>query len=422
MKKTLLILVSVFSCLLSCTALQEEEGSMSYIQAGLETLSTKVQISEEKTVWQYRDRIGIYFNDGLAEQWTYLGEDGAQSGMIGGITHHSLTEKKTALYPFSSTATFRQGVISTSINGNPVLVASSSNDMLRFSYVCSCIAVCIKGSGTLEGIGLKSLGGEAIAGDIEIDTSEWPMMASIASDEAESIFFDTDLSLSCEKGSFVYFYLPSVCLKSGFSIDCHFSDDVHRSFSFPERVELALGKVLVFNIDASRFEEDIWDFDFRSSNILRLPTSYKSGIFNDETGYPNGKTFSTSDGKTLTFYTIDGQDDKGTTGVKYNLSGEGEPYNWVQFGRAGSYIRMPGRAGYTIAEVSLTPRLNTGSPYFSLTADGYSSISPKYYHMTPGEAFSVPMDGLKEGQPCFMMINTTMVSLYRIKIKYVKKI
>jgi len=417
MKRTVFILLCLFPLLASCSDKMGSD-SMSLIQISSETLSTKVEILEDTTVWNYKDRVGIFFENGTPEQWTYLGEDKAVSGNIGGITNHSLSEKKMGLFPYSNKARLDGNAVLTSINGNPVLVSVSNDDKLCFKYACSCIALRIKGSGELKDIELKSLGGESISGDISIDLSGQNPVVSLVKGGSDSLSKDVDISLSSSEKE-VYFYLPPVCMASGFCVDCCFTDSLHRQYNFPSSLELIRGNAYIYDLRVECLEEDIWDFDFRYENALELPVLYSKGVFNSDTGYPEGKTFRTADGKELTFYTVDGKDDKGTLGVKYTTTSGTEPYNWMQMGRADSYIKIHGREGYSIRGVSLTPRGSAGAPYFSRTPDGYSSISAKYYAMTTGEEFYVPLSGLEDGESCYMMVNTTMVSLFRMQVKYV---
>jgi len=417
MKKYTAILTALLPLLVSCSEIMEKD-TMSTIPVRADELETKVQMIDWSTVWNHNDRLGVFFIDGAPEQWTYLGEDKSRTGSIGGITHHSLSQKKYALYPYSNKARLQNGTISTSIDGNPVLVASSENDGLCFSYACSCIALRILGSGTLTHLSLISKGGEQISGDISINISDASNKATLVKGVSDRIFRDVILPLS-EAESVVCFYLPPVSLSKGFSVDCTFQDSTRFSYEFPSELELSQGTAYIYDLRTECLEEDIWDFDFRYENTLGLPASYSQGIFNGDTGYPEGKTFSTADGKELTFYTIDGKDDKGTLGVKYNITSGTEPYNWMQMGRVNSYIKIHGREGYSIKGVFLTPRNGAGSPYFSLTPDGYSSISAKYYGMEAGEEFYVPLSGVEDGRPCYMMVSSSMVSLFGMKIKYV---
>lgn len=419
-KALLFIALLLFS--VSCNQKGGTEPAMSVIRISSEQPGTKVQIHEGSTVWNQKDRIGVYFSDGKPEQWTFLGDDLSMDGCIGGITHHSLTERKVALFPYSTDAVSESGIISVPIDGNPVLASISNNDELRFSYVCACIGLRLKGAADIDKMVLRSIGGEHITGILAVDTNASPITSMLKMGSSDNIVKEEKMHISAECESCIYFFMPAVNLAMGFSVDCHLAGGAFKTFDFPSRLALSQGDVYLYDIRMEQYVEDVWDYDFRYEDILGLPEHYSSGIFNEDTGYPLGKTFYTADNKELTFYTVDGKDEQTTVGVKYEQARDGEEFNWVQFGRVNSYVKMPGRKGYVIGGVYLTPRGKAGSPYFSLTPDGLSSISPKYYTFTGGVEFYVPLTGLKEGDPCYLMVNSSMVSLFRLQIKYLRKI
>lgn len=387
--------------------------------------ASKIQLLNDSTVWMHNDGIGVFFEDGKAEKWTYLGEDYSRKGTLGGYTTHSLSENKTAVYPYSEKMAMSGRVISTSSDGNPILYGASANDELRFRYALSCICLNVRGSGRLSKVILKSNAGEAVSGDILLDVSRMsPTVSFVGAHSADSIVRPVELDLSPEEGQSVLFFIPSAVLSRGFTARYVFDDGRDFSHDFAVPLELVQGKMFVFEDTIERFTQEIWDYDFRYENILGLETSYPRGIYNADTGFPEGKTFRTSEGREMTFYTIDRDADGGTLGVKYNTAApdSGEPFGWVQIGRAYSFIKLPAREGFRISAAVLNVRANAGSPFFSSTPDGFSSISPRFYHMDSGEDFTVCFPGLREGRPCYLMVYSKMSSFYRIQIIYEKKI
>lgn len=409
----------------ACT--KTSQDVLSSIPVFLDTESTKAEILDYGAVWKTGDKVGLFFGDGVAEKWEYKGSDNAVSGAIYGRSIHSGSDRKCAVYPYREDLSVSGDVVCTvlpSLQGGRgtemILAALPSQGALAFRYACGFVCLHFEKGSSYVSAKLYGRRNEILAGPVSLDLGgDTPFVRLCPEADEESIEVRNDSGL----GDDVWFCLPPVSLQDGFDVALQSVSGSLETLHFPGFVGISCGKVVERSAAQSReVLTKTVTLDFRNANNAvnePLPTSYSKGVFNADTGYPSGRTFSTPDGLGITFYTVDGDADGGTLGVRWYARDDDHPEGGrVQMGRAGSYIGLPGIEGMRISSVALLMCGTSGAPYISATPDGLSALTPKMYSLVSGEECVFELPGTETGRGCYLMIHHKMMSFYRMKITY----
>lgn len=425
MRGRLISILFVTMALAACT--KTSQDVLSSILVFVDTESTKAEILDYGAVWKTGDKVGLFFGDGVAEKWEYKGSDNAVSGAIYGRSIHSGSDRKCAVYPYREDLSVSGDVVCTVLpslqegRGSEMLLAAlPSQGALVFRYACGFVCLHLDKGSVYKSAVLHGRGDEVLAGPVAVDLSgKNPNVKPASSAVCTTVEVHSAAGLPDD----VWFCLPPLALQDGFNIRLETAEGKSKDLQFAGFTEISCGKV--FECSASESKDvrtRTVDLDFRAGNTVfteSLPTSYSKGIFNADTGHPSGKTFSTSDGFGVTFYTVDGDADGGTLGVRWYARDDDHPEGGrIQMGRAGSYIGLPGIEGLRVCSVSLLMCGTSGAPYISATADGLSALTPKMYSLVSGEECVFELPGTEPGKGCYLMIHYKMLSFYRMKIIY----
>ena len=192
MKTTRIILASALAgALLACNPLTIEiKPAKGAFTAQSDGYSTKTSLSGASILWSSGDAIKVFDGTG-SEEYTLESGAGEASAVFTGDEIEA--ETYYAVYPYSADASLSAGVITATVpatqygvvnsfdNDINLAVACSNNHTLQFKNVCGYLRFQIIESDITEII-IKSNGGEALAGDVDItfDGDGLPVVGSVA--------------------------------------------------------------------------------------------------------------------------------------------------------------------------------------------------------------------------------------------------
>ena len=186
------ILTAAVLALSACMKPQHAEESLctdnSTLMVNMGSADTKAYIDGDKTLLHSEDLFSVFFRSTLNEKWVYTGEDGTTSGYLTVCDAQNRTsgsDRITALYPWSETASISDGGITTTLpqeqfyaegsfgRGAAVLAAqvSAVHETLNFRYASGFVRLRLTGKAEIKDIVLSSTGGEALCGACRIDMS-----------------------------------------------------------------------------------------------------------------------------------------------------------------------------------------------------------------------------------------------------------
>ena len=183
----------------SCLSIQHEDvcADNNSLRITVEEAETRVYIDGDRTLLHSEDPFSVFYNSPVNEQWVYVGANGTTDGMLshkGDINHEDEPESVYAVYPWCSSASLSEGVVSTVLaqtqfyaeesfgEGAAILAAASDSRVLHFRYATGFVKLTLTGEAQVSDIVLSSIAGEPIAGECTIDLNgNRPVLTAVGS-------------------------------------------------------------------------------------------------------------------------------------------------------------------------------------------------------------------------------------------------
>lgn len=425
MRKGLISVLFAVAAFVGCTKTVQDDFSS--IAVSIASDASRVEIRNFSAVWRSGDAVGLFFGDGTAEKWEFRGADGSVSGSVCAHSVHGGGDRKCAVYPYSADMSVSGDVVSTVLparqdgRGSEMpLAAMPSDGALAFRYACGFVLLHLEDGSSYVSASLRGRSDETLAGPVVLDLGGDEPLMRLAQGASEKIIeVRSDAGLPDD----VWFCLPPLAMRDGFDVTLETAGGKRSVLHFAGYVAVGCGRAVErSDVESKEVLTSVVDIDFRGGNTAftePMPTVFSKGIFNADTGYASGKTFYTKDNLGFTFYTVDGDADGGTLGVRWYAVDADHPLGGrIQMGRANSYIRIPGIGGMRIKAVELLMAGTSGAPYISATADGIAAISPKMYSLSIGEPCMFELPSTEIGKEYYLIIHYKMMSIHRMKITY----
>lgn len=428
--KRVFYIISVLLLVAACN----KEGSPAQV---VETLSvsspdaTRVHLVDGvNAVWNAGDKVSVFYNGGDNECWNYTGNDGAFKGTISheGNTWRVGNGRFTALYPYDSSASISGEVISTTVPAvqqwDPLsyswalLVSSTDDASLQFSYACSFVRLSLSGLGTIKSITLKGGNNEPLAGPATLDISGSSIQSAYGSGTTKEITVknadgsilttlgdvESDFWIGLLPGTFSKGLVLTATLESGNSEDINVSGPA----------VLKAGEV--FCVHARMFGTETITIDFvnRASSFSPLLPSTGNLSTSDGT-----HTYDSGNGTyTLTFH----------PGYDANWYGYGF-YDHTDFGRSlllgrkGGWIKLPVLTGYALLEAEYTSGSLSGHPFLSDNpSDPFNHMLSNQIGDTTGNTnYNMMLDNPVKNKQYYLVVGSGNLLMKKLILRYVKK-
>lgn len=168
-----------------------ESSDTRLLNVTIESSDTRIQLNEAgKTVWNYDDRVAVFYKGSTREEWRFEGATGDRTGVIAPVnstngTTPTMRDGIAAVYPYDSyTYNYLSKKLSATIpaeqhyakdsygqNGN-ILVAYSANSNMQFKNVYGWLKLQLIGSGeSIRSITLRGNNNEQLAGNVTINVT-----------------------------------------------------------------------------------------------------------------------------------------------------------------------------------------------------------------------------------------------------------
>ena len=423
----------IIPILLLTAACNKEGGS----ERVVETLSvsspdaTRVHLVDGvNAVWNSGDKVSVFYNGGVNECWEYTGNDGAFKGSISheGNTWRIGNGRFTALYPYDSNASISGEVLSTTVPavqewdpssyGWALLVSSTDDASLQFSYACAFVRLSLSGLGKIRSVSLKGGNSEPLAGPVTVDISGSSLQTAYGSGATKEITVkkadnsvlaslgtsETDLWFGLLPGTFDKGLVLTVTLESGNTEDVHVSGPS----------VLKAGEV--FCVHARMFGTETITIDFVNKASSFSPLLPSTGNLSTSEGT---HTYNSGNGTyTLTFHPA----------YDANWYGYGF-YDHADFGRSlllgrkGGWIKLPVLTGYALLEAEYTAGSLSGHPFLSdSTSDPFNHMLSNQVGDTTGNTnYNMMVSNPVKNKQYYLVVGSGNLLMKKLILRYIKK-
>ena len=369
--RILLLLVCVCT-LVSCVSEKHQKQFELSLKMSQDPV-TRIGLTDNYvTYWNTGDQASVFYKSNTPTLWTYVGEDGANAGVIEykGNPFDVSGEDIFALMPYNETASLKSGSInfvlpSAQVVGNgritPVMVSHSTSDELVFHYATALVKVTLKGSCQVAALTLTGNNNEVLCGPASVDmTSSEPhvVLDAEASGREIRLLSDVDgLLADIKEGQTdLYISVPQMIFTDGFTLAVEYSRGGVQKIDYTGQVSLAAGKI--YDIGSIETNDELvleLDFNQRKTNAADAAKAIKAAY---------GAELPTAAGtlrKDYTF-TIDGQDytfkfdycpdTSLPEGSKGHYLGVNESQACLLLSTNGWYISLPKIEGHVLRWIS----------------------------------------------------------------------
>ncbi len=207
-------------------------------EVGFETSRVYIEEDEDgyKLSWTSGDLLSCFFNTGGQAKYEYVGETGADNGIIKAVSCPSGTtlDKFYAVYPYNegnkltgdvltvvlpSEQTYAEGTFGANSN-TMVAVNADGEPYYTFSNVCGYVRLKIYGDATITSIKFEGNNGEIIAGEADVNPTTKELTISAEGDKAIYIKAEGGASLGLSEAEATEFWVvvPPVTFEKGFTV------------------------------------------------------------------------------------------------------------------------------------------------------------------------------------------------------------
>ena len=385
----------------------------------------RVRLSDGiNAVWSIGDQVSVFYNGGENECWDYTGNDGAATGTI---SHNGSSDRSgkgtfTALYPYDPDASLSGDILSTSLPavqdyvpdsyGGALLAARTDNRSLRFHYACAFVRVRIWGYGEVAGVSLQTTAGEKLSGPVLVDLGAQQLAAvpqGSSGADCVSLQGKDGATLETLHGDTRDFYLaviPVSCTQ-GLSCTVSMKSGLSRTFPVSDPVTLTAGSIYDLSCNVVETSDIGLVFSSKNATTPALPTS------------------STKEDGTFSF-TSGGADYQITLHAGPSTASYGYAFaygNCLLIGRAGAYISVPVRSGYSLYEVEYTAGSTSGKPYLTDKTDGTGEmLSNPTFTTVADMSYPITLQKLEQpGKQYYMWVSTGNLRICAITFRYIKE-
>ena len=417
--KRFLCISTVFLLALACS---RENVSIREELRAESPLCTRVSLSDGvNAVWNSGDKLSVFYNGGVNEQWEYTGDDGAFKGAI---SHNGNADRVglgrfVAMWPYDSGAGISGDVVSTTVPavqeyrkssfGWALLVSKTEDNTLRFEYATGFLRISLRGIGKVKSVSVKGNGGEVLAGTAKVDVSESKPVACLTSQSGSKTLTVKDgynvlETLSEEAKDFWIAMLPGT-FTAGLTITVTLDGGNTKELGVSGPVTIGAGEVLCVYGRIFGYQTVSADF----TNINAFSPAIPGSIVTSE-GTHN---FSSGDGRySFTFHPVE---------YANGFWGYGMYEGSLLIGRNNSWIQLPVLPGCALYEVEYQAAGTSGGPYLTDTTVNPSKhkLSNQIDESTPGDWYSVTLSKLEKDKQYYLVVGKGNLRIMQIVLKYV---
>ena len=413
MKKIVILSISLL-LVVGC----DRERAIETVTETLEIMrpaEVKVHLADGvNAVWDAGDKVSVFFNGGSNECWNYSGADGAAQGTI---THEGTSYRVgsgifTAVYPYDSNASMASNIITTTIPANQVyrsssygwalMVSSSADASLYFSYACAFVRLSLSGVGSVKSVSVKGNNDENLSGTTSINMSDAAPTSTISSGSKTVTLANNNQMLAslCEEETDFWVALAPGTYNKGLTLTVTMANGSSETVNVSGPVSIAEGEVLCVHSCIYSYLSVSVDFTKRTSFTPNLPSSTVT----------TENTYSfTSGGAT---YSITCHPTQGNNHGTYQGS--------YLIGSGTAWIKLPVVSGYALHEVSYQTSGQAGQPYLSKTNSNPQPVSNQIPDMiTAGETYTMTLRELIPNQQYYIIVGAGNLRMSNMTLRYV---
>ncbi len=383
---------------------------------------TRVSLSDNvNAVWNAGDKLSVFYNGGINEQWEYTGSDGAFKGTI---SHEGNSDRVglgrfVAVWPYDAGNGINGDVVSTvmpavqeykpSSFGWALLVSKTEDSSLRFEYATGFVRVSLSGIGKVRSVSVRGNDREILAGHASIDVSGSRPQASISSSTGAKTLTVKDgynvlETLSDEATDFWIAMIPGT-FHAGLTVLVALDDGSTKELGISGPVTINAGEVVCVYGRIFGYETITADFTVGNAFSPALPGS----VVTTEGTH----TFSSGDRRySFTFHPVV---------YSSGIWGYGTYEGSLLIGRNDSWIKLPVLSGCALYEVEYLSADASGGPFLSDTTVSPSSrkLSNQIDDASPDNWFSVTVRQLEKEKQYYLVVGKGNLRIKQIILKYV---
>ena len=413
MKKSL-ILLSIVLLVAGCNKEQEIETVIETLEIK-KPAEVKVHLTDGiNAVWDAGDKVSVFFNGGSNECWNYTGADGAAQGTI---THEGTSYRVgsgtfTAVYPYDSNASMTSNAITTTIPANQtfrsnsygwaLMVSSTEDASLYFSYACAFIRLSLSGVGSVKSVSVKGNNQENLSGTTTINlTGDVPTSTIISGNKTVTLANNnqTLANLGKDETDFWIALAPGTYSK-GLTLTVTMANGSTEIVNVTGPVSIGEGEVLCVHSCLYSYLSLSVDFTKRTNFTPNLPSSVVS-TENTYSFTSGGSTYS------ITCHPTEGRN-HGTYEGTYLI------------GFGGAWIKLPVVSGYALHEVAYQTSGQAGQPYLSKTNSDPKAVSNQIPDKTTvGETYTMTLRESVPNQQYYLIVGAGNLRMSNMTLRYV---